>query len=164
VAQQQAQSGSGEGENAQEFPEGSQRESRTAQGDKGRVGGTPLAACWGPFMAAGIVNLVLSYQRFHMLVGIACCLSAGSFFIPVWKRTSARAVDGIRGPAALLLAVWAIGLYGYATGPATGGVYNRLTAGFIGSVYVVVFAFEALSEPRLLEIDHTGGDHWSSGR
>ena len=159
MAQQQTQNGSGEGESSQESSAGPQRESRTVQGDEVRAGRTPLAACWGPFIAVGIVNLVISYQRFHLLVGIACCLSAGSFFIPVWKRSSARAVDGIRGPVALLLAVWAIGLYGYATGLATDGVYNRFTAGFIGSVYVVIFAFEALSEPRLLEIDHTGGDH-----
>jgi hypothetical protein len=106
-------------------------------------------------MVMGIVNLVLSFQRFHLLLGIACYLSAGSFVTPVWKRSSAKAVDALRGPVAVLLSVWAIGLYGYATGSATGGAYDRLTAGFAGTAYVFSFAYEVLSEPRLMGIDST---------
>jgi hypothetical protein len=161
VAQQQAHSESGEGESAQELSAGSQREPRSAPGGKGRVGGTPFTIDGGSFMAVGILNLALSWlpsQRFHILIGIACCLSAGSFGFLVWKRSPAKAVDGIRGPAALLLSVWAIGLYGYITGSAAGDTFDRLTAGFVGTVYLLLFTVEILSEPHLLGINRTRSD------
>lgn len=160
MAQQRTQSGNGEGESAQEFSAGAQRETRTAQGDGGRVGGIPLAVRGGSFMVVGIINLALSsvpLRSFHILMGIACCLSAGSFVIPVWKRSLTKAVDGIRGPVALVLSVWAIGLFGYVTGFAAGSVLDRFTAGFVGTAYVFFFAAEVLSEPRLLGIDCTRG-------
>jgi hypothetical protein len=93
-----------------------------------------------------------------MLAGIAACLSAASFIIAAWKRSPARAVDAMRAPAALLLSVWAIGLYGYATATAPGDASDKFMAAFVGSAYVLFFAFEVLSESRLLEIGRTRGD------
>ena len=61
----------------------------------------------------------------------------------------------MRGPVAVVLSVWAIGLFGYATVFAAGGVYDRCTAGFIGTVYILMFSFEALGDPSLLRIDGT---------
>jgi hypothetical protein len=157
VAQQQAQSESGEGESAQGLAAGSRRETLAAQGDKGWFRDTAPLFRGRIFTAVGIVNLVLFFERFHLLIGIAACLSAGSFFIPAWKRSSAKVVDPMRGPVALVLSVWAIGLYGYAAVSPVGGAYNRFTAGFIGTAYVLIFAFEALSDPTFLRADGTRG-------
>jgi hypothetical protein len=148
-------------ESAQESSAGSQREAHTAQGDTGWLGGTPLFLRAGSFLVVGIINLALSPQRLHMLVGIAACLSAASFVVSAWKRTSAKAVDAMRDPVALLLSVWAIGLYGYATAP--GDASERFMAGFVGSAYVLFFAFYVLNESRLLEIDRTRSGRWRSG-
>jgi len=103
--------------------------------------------------AVGIVNLLAAFfatfERFHMLLAIACFVSAGSLVLGFWRRSPTQAHDGAPAPVALLLFVWAIGLYGYAIGSAAGDTLNRFAAGVVGTAYVLDFAVGVLRQPRL---------------
>jgi len=112
------------------------------------------------FIFMGLVQLVPAFsiqQRFHALLATALFLSAGSFLVGFWKRSGNQAWDRLRGPLTVLLIVWAMGLYVYCTGIAPASAFNRFVAGFSGSVYVLGFAIEVLTRPRVVAFGEAGG-------
>lgn len=98
--------------------------------------------------ALGVLNLVVATERFHLLMGLGCLAGAVSLILGFWRRSPTRGLDVARAPLAVLLFVWTVGLEGYAALSDAGTVFDRCTAGLLGSLYVVDFVERVLSGPH----------------
>jgi hypothetical protein len=81
-------------------------------------------------------------------MGLGCLTSAASLVFGFWRGSSAQALDGAQSPLAVLLFIWAVGLYGYASLSAADSPLDRFSAGSLGSLYVVTLIDEAIGQAK----------------
>ena len=102
MARRETYSEGSEGIGAQGHAAGSMEgETRIGAMGSARAEGNPLRSI---YIVVGIVNLLAAFsatfERFHMLLAIACFVSAGSLVLGFWKRSPTQALDEARAPVA----------------------------------------------------------------